>query len=478
VASERNENQVNAGRLFAEQLVSVTLIITLASCVSQARSFNTPPSQRSDQTVGQAVEQAYMQQPDLKTPIRHVIIIFQENRTPDYLFQHLPGADIAKTAIDSHGRRIALHAVSLAAGYDLPHDHSSFVEGYDRGKMDGFDKGLPTQRHRQPYGYAPASEVKPYHEMATQYVFADHMFQTNEGPSFPAHLYIISGTASDPEHAPYKVMDNPYAGEPLGNPMAQFGIAPVTGKGGCNSQRTMRVTMINPADGSIGPAAYPCFDRTVLSDLLDAKDISWRYYQQGLGAGLWHAFDAIAHVRHGSDYANVVTPPQTILTDISSGRLAGVSWVTPANPWSDHANPIATTKGPSWVAAIVNAVGQSKYWKSTAIFITWDDWGGWYDHVPPPIDNHYELGFRVPLVIVSPYAKHHYVSKVQHEFGSILAFTEETFGIAKGSLNSTDRRSDDLRDAFDFTQGPRVFKHIEAPPFVPGVNIDLDAEDP
>jgi phospholipase C len=123
-------------------------------------------------------------------------------------------------------------------------------------------------------------------------------------------------------------------------------------------------------------------------------------------------------------------------------------------------------------------VGESRYWKTTAIFVTWDDWGGWYDHVKPPILNHDELGFRVPLLVISPYARHGYVSKVRHEFGSILAFAEETFGIPKGSLKSTDGRADDLMDAFDFTKPPRVFKRIPAPKFDPGSNLDLDAEDP
>ncbi len=106
--------------------------------------------------------------------------------------------------------------------------------------------------------------------------------------------------------------------------------------------------------------------------------------------------------------------------------------------------------------------------------MTWDDWGGWYDHVPPPIINRYELGFRVPLLVISPYAKRGYVSKVTHEFGSILAFSEEAFGIPKGALKATDRRADDLMDGFDFTQGPRAFVPIKAPPFYPakGPNIE------
>jgi phospholipase C len=126
---------------------------------------------------------------------------------------------------------------------------------------------------------------------------------------------------------------------------------------------------------------------------------------------------------------------------------------------SDHSS-VSNGSGPSWVASIVNAVGQSQYWNSTAIFVTWDDWGGWYDHVAPQIFNQYELGFRVPLIVISPYAKKAYVSHVQHEFGSILHYTEEQFGL--NSIGYTDARADDLSDCFDYTQTPTPFKAIPA----------------
>jgi phospholipase C len=413
-----------------------------------------------------AAVQTELRVASLPTPIRHVIIIFQENRTPDYLFQGLPGAEIAKTGVDWKGERVPLRPISLAAGYDLPHGHGGFVTDYDNGKMDGFDRALPWSKHLRPFGYAPLSEAYPYHEMARQYVFGDHMFQSNEGPSWPAHLYIISGRAADTSLPPYLISSNPQEGALKGNPS------------GCDAPQGSFVETIDPRDGSAGPTPFPCFNPVVLSDLLDGKGVSWRYYQQGPGPGLWHPYDAVAHVRYGPDYHNVKWQSKRVLTDIAAGKLAGVTWVIPADTWSDHAGPYSTAMGPAWVAAIVNAVGTSKFWKDTAIFVTWDDWGGWYDHVKPPIDNFYELGFRVPLIVISPYARHGYVSKVQHEFGSILAFAEETFGIPKGSLGTTDKRADDLRDAFDSTQKPRTFVRIKAPPFIPVENQHSYDEDP
>ncbi len=131
----------------------------------------------------------------------------------------------------------------------------------------------------------------------------------------------------------------------------------------------------------------------------------------------------------------------------------------PSGQASDH--PGNNGSGPYWVAAIVNAIGHSPYWSNTAIFITWDDWGGFYDHVAPPIYNSYEYGFRVPLIVVSRYAKAHYVSHETHDFGSILRFIEETFNLP--SLGYADSRADDLSDCFDFYQHPLQFHTIAAP---------------
>ncbi len=312
------------------------------------------------------------------SPIRHVVVIVQENRTPDYLFQGIAGADIAKYAIDSRGRRVALHPVSLETPWDLGHSHAGFVKDYDGGKMDGFDAGLPDNVHLRPFGYGPESELRPYHEMASRYAFADHMFETNQGPSFPAHLYIVSGSGTDPRLAPYDVAANPHSSQ--------------TGKGapgGCDAADGVYVQTIDPHNAHVGPTPYPCFERPVLSDLLQAKHVSWHYYQPHRGAGRWEAMDAYRNVRYSRQYENVVWPSQRVLSDIKRGRLADVSWVIPDPAWSDHAGKLGSTEGPAWVAAIVNAIGESAYWKSTAILLTWDDWGGWYDHVAPPIYNKY-----------------------------------------------------------------------------------------
>lgn len=443
------------------------LIVAVASCAGQTTHSALPPRGASLRSRTHATP----------FPITHIVIIFQENRTPDYLFQGMAshGADIATQALDSEGQIVSLHKVSLAAPYDLGHGHTAFLKDCDFQpsggcKMDGFDLGFLPRFHMRPYGYAPQDQVQPYLDMAVQYVFADRMFQSNQAGSFPAHQYIVSGTADALPVTSDNVSSDPFNylnGKKL--------------PAGCDAPKDAAVDTIDPADGQPGPTPFPCFDRPVLSDLLDAKGVSWRYYQNGKGPGLWHAFDAVSHVRYGPDYKNVVTPPEDVLTDISAKRLRKVSWVMPADgQHSDHSGN-KSTAGPSWVAAVVNALGESKYWKNTAIFLTWDDWGGWYDHVSPPqMGNYYELGFRVPLVVISPYAKVSFVSHTQYEFGSILAFAEETYGIPKGSLGTTDVRANDLMDAFDFSQSPRPFVQISAPPFVPGKggSAQFYAEDP
>ena len=206
---------------------------------------------------------------------------------------------------------------------------------------------------------------------------------------------------------------------------------------------------------------YPCFNYSTIADELDAKKISWRYYAPKTGVGYsWTAFDAISHVRKGPDWKNVVAPETRVLKDVAKGDLAGVTWVVPSLALSDHAGS-NSKRGPSWVASVVNAVGKSKFWSSTAIFVVWDDWGGWYDDVAPPQLDFDGLGIRVPFICVSPYAKTGYVDRTRYEFGSLLTLIEDRYALA--SLGRTDARAAAPFGCFDFAQQPRAFTQIAAP---------------
>ncbi len=391
--------------------------------------------------------------------IRHVVVIFQENRTPDNLFHGLPGADIADAGFNSKGQFVPLTPVSLKAWYDPDHQHPSFVAMYHNGRMDGADNipircgiatGCPANAQ---FKYVNPAEVEPYFQMAETYTFADRMFQTNQGPSFPAHQFIISGTSAPTATSKWFASENPFrqSGPPSNASFANSG---------CNSPSGITVYLISP-QGEENQTAAPCFEHPTLPDLLDARGISWRYYGVGDGwSSLWNGPNAIRHLRFGPDWAKVVANNTQVLTDIWSGNLPTVSWVMPSAAASDH--PLTTDgTGPSWVAAVVNAVGNSKYWRDTAVFVTWDDWGGWYDHVVPPIYSSYEYGFRVPLIAISPYARPRYISHETHDFGSILKFIEKQFDLP--SLGYADLRADDLSDCFDYSQVPLKFHRIKAP---------------
>ncbi len=398
---------------------------------------------------------AHSSPPQPLPKIQHVVIIFQENRTPDNLFHGLPNADIADTGTNSAGQQIPLRPIGLANDYDLSHAHDAFVAMYDAGRMDGADKiwiaclqGTTDCPPPNPqFRYVNPADVQPYFEMAEQYTFGDRMFQTNQGPSFPAHQYIISGTS-----APTPV-SNMFAAENVMMP-SNGGTNTEVGCGGPIGQT---VVMIDPS-GSEAATQFPCFEHPTLIDLLDSNRITWRYYAPSAGS-IWTGPNAIEHLRFGVDWQNVIIPETTVLTDIAKGQLAQVTWVIPDGSASDHAE-ISDGSGPSWVASIVNAIGNSPYWSNTAILITWDDWGGWYDHVTPTIANSYEYGFRVPLIVISPYAKRGYVSHVTHDFGSLLHFTEANFQLP--TLGYADSAADDLSDCFDYTQRTASFQPFAA----------------
>ncbi len=387
---------------------------------------------------------------ELRKHVKHIVVIIQENRSFDNFFKDFPGADSADTGM-SHSGPVALHPVDLDFPADVDHQHRAFVQEYDGGRMDGWDVAMtsPRQAPTFPYAYVPRAQIEPYWTMASRWTLADKMFQSNTGPSFPAHLYLIAGesdlTASNPNH-----------------------LETTHFAWGCDSPPNATVTRID-ALGVEVPGPFPCLDFPTIADRAEAAGVSWRYYAPPLDSlgSIWSAFDAIKHIRYGPLWQNVISPETRVLDDARHGDLPAITWVVPTAANSDHPFPhhatagdIASTGqyGPDWVASVVNAVGEGPLWNSTAIFVVWDDWGGWYDHVTPPELDRMGLAFRVPFIVISPYARRGYVSHVRHEFGSVLKFTERAFDLP--SLNTTDTRSDALRDCFDFSQAPEAFAPI------------------
>jgi len=394
--------------------------------------------------------------PATGNPIKHVVIIFQENRSFTNIFSGFPGADAPRSGVTKTGQRVKLQPIGFAT-VDPCHGWSEGIADWDNGKMDGFEancgaNGLPAGLLT--YSYLRRDLVAPYWDMAQRYTLADRMFPTEIGPSFTAHLAIIAGTMNlSPTTA---VADLPTA-EPWGcdAPLGTFTEY-------VDAQRV---------EHPLGP--FPCYTQfRTMADTLDAAQVSWRYYAPPLSGdgALWSTFDAIKSVRYSSDWGEkVLAPPPRVLKDVAAGKLAAVTWVMPDWAYADHAT--TGNKGPSWVSAVVNAVGESKYWNSTAIVVMWDDWGGWYDDARPPQVDFRGLGIRVPCIIISPYARAHHVSHTQYEFGSVLRFIEDTFGLPQlGTVADgySDARATSLSDSFDFTRPPAAFVPIAAryPPSV------------
>lgn len=436
------------------------------------------------------------------TAFQHVVVIVQENRTPDNLFQGLcapsRGTPVLCSATpspsqyniqtsnwldkNSPGGVIQPLPVALANKYDLSHAHSAFVSMCNANssgicQMNGAaaipcSGACPGTKPQFKYVENSKGVLNPYLTMARQYGWANYMFQTNQGPSFPAHQFLFGGTS-----APSAADDA--AGIFASENMSTTGDGTANGTAGCIAPSTTTVKLISPAGET--PGIYPCFEHQTMADILPST-FTWRYYAPGAGS-IWTAPNAIQHICESTGPGgkcagqtwtdNVDLMPADALKDIAACNLRSVSWVIPSGANSDHAN-VSDGGGPSWVAAIVNAVGNSAtcdngsgYWKNTAIFIVWDDWGGWYDHEPPIIlanpGGDYQFGFRVPLIAISAYTPEGYINNDRHDFGSILRFVEHNFGIAEGALNFADARaSSDMTAFFQLNQLPRRYRTISA----------------
>ncbi|HEV3091892.1 MAG TPA: alkaline phosphatase family protein [Candidatus Cybelea sp.] len=398
------------------------------------------------------------------TPIQHVVILMQENRSFNNIFAGFPGATSAlvgkceRTPWCKTGKAtlkpVTLETTNqLGLGTDIDHSHNGFKIECDFDKStqmcrnDGFDKirfgesGIGERAKLYPYAYIERSESKPYWDFAKHYALSDDIFFTDTASSFIAHQIILSGTVALNSHE--SLTDQPDA-QPWGCDAPKGTTTPVLFKDGREKFN--------------GP--FPCFTQyQTIADLLDAKKVSWTFYVapfQGKDAdfsgGVWNGWDAIKKIRYSHDWnVNISRPNTNLFSDLKSGNLSSVSWVIPILADSDHPAS-GCNHGPRWVTSVMNAIGQSKYWNSTAVILLWDDWGGWYDPVPPPQINYTSLGFRVPMVVVSPWVHAGSVVHTQYQFGSILRFIEDTWNL--GSLGTTDATSTSIGDMFDYTQKP------------------------
>ncbi len=456
--------------IFAAVFAATALLAACSGTTSTPTSSFVPAG---TPTPSSSVGPVALVSPVAGSPIEHVIVVIQENRTFDNLFASsfltggapYPGANTVTTWTDPSNTTHSLTAVPFEYPADPDHTHQTLLAEEQGAGNSGFlfNPVNPVAPEPTPpagfvFADVPYFETILYHTLASTYGLADDMFSSRLVPTFPGHLFLISGQS--------QAADDPL----LPGATSYDGANPVNW--GCDSTTgsTVPVFTTGETETAAGTGPFPCFNQMTIGDLMDAKAVSWKYYTGQLNntvdAGV-NVYDAIQHIRNGPDWnTNISTPETNIVSDIQNCNLPNVSYVTPPGLDSDHAGSLSAG-GPGWVGTIYLAIAESnatqanpkcQYYGNTAILVTWDDSGGWYDHVTPPQVNGVSWGFRVPLIVASAWSKHGtpgglpYVSHTQRDFGSILRFIETNWNL--GTLGEEDANADNLSDMFNYAQTP------------------------
>jgi phospholipase C len=405
--------------------------------------------------------------------IHHVVIIMQENRSFDSYFGTFPGAD--GIPMQNGVPTVCVPDLNSAQcvrpfhdPYDLnhggPHRKADALADIDGGKMDGFVQEVGGSVCNGPddptcsggpdvMGYHDQREIPNYWAYATRYVLQDHMFQPDASWSLPSHLFTVSGWSA--------------TCTVLGDPLS------------CAN---------NDESFPLFPAPYPTthYDWTDLTYLLYKNGVSWGYYlsngtepdceddaavcpphpQSIEVPGIWNPLPDFTTVQQDGQLGNIQLVGN-FLAAARDGTLPAVSWIVPNGDVSEHP-PALISVGQRYVTTLINAVMEGPAWDSTAIFLTWDDWGGFYDHVVPPVVDQNGYGLRVPGLVISPYARHHHIDRQVLSFDAYLKFIEDVFLGGQRLDPATDGRPDprpdvrenapqlgDLLRDFRFTQPPR-----------------------
>lgn len=371
-------------------------------------------------------------------PIQHIIFIVKENHSFDSYFGTFPGANGATTGqIKVNG---VVQTIPLNPAPDTPanytHAFQAAKKDYDNGNMDAFNIGEGTSCNTAPYPcyvVGRQSLLPNYWALAQQFVLNDNTFSSLRGPSFPNHQYTIAGASGDT--ASDSAINNPV--NPPGTPTSW----------GCDAAAGTTVQLLN------GNKVFPCFSYQNLADIMTNAGVSWKYYtplasQSGY---IWDAMDA-SQQDHNSP--NVVSWSK-FDSDVTNGNLPQFSWLVTSQKYSEHPSA-STCVGENWTIDKINAVENSPYWQNTVIIVTWDDYGGFYDHVAPQNVDALGYGFRVPMLIISPYAyatdnpNNPHLGHIQLEFASVLKLAEEVFNLP--SLGTRDVSAGDLLTELDFSQ--------------------------
>lgn len=377
-----------------------------------------------------------------RSKIQHIVYIIKENRSFDNYFGTFPGADGATSGTISTGDVVQLGRTPDVTPRDLGHGWTDAHLAIDAGRMDRFDL-IPDQNGNivnDGLGMSQflAADIPNYWSYAENFALADHMFGSIEAESFPNHLYAVAAQS----------------GGIIGNPDAAIW--------GCDAPPTVFAQQMDMNGNSTN--VFPCFEFQTVADRLESASVPWMYYAPPPGnlGYIWNALDAIGHIRNSSLWSNRIRPDEQFLADAAAGTLAAVSWIVPDYPVSDHPSrpplgAVSACQSENWTVQYINAIMQGPDWPTTAIFLVWDDFGGFYDHVRPPMVDYYGLGLRVPFIAISPYVKEGVVSHTVYEPASVLQFMETRYKLK--ALTNRDAEANSLLDMFDFTQPP-------APPLI------------
>jgi phospholipase C len=381
--------------------------------------------------------------PTTDTPIRHVVVIVKENHTFDNYFGTFPGAEGTTQCKTSSGMIAMPHAPN-STPRDLCHAHDCALSDWDNGAMDGWlsVSGASNNGDNLFCAQYQEADLPNYWAYAKKYALGDHFFANMLGPSFPGHTFVLAAQAGWAYDNPGYTITNPY----WGCDESSSYTVPVFDQGSCTSKDVA-----------------PCFNIPSVPTLLPGT-VDWKFYGTNFYVfpEIWSMFDAISQVRNGPMWNNVVNA-STFDSDVQSGKLPAVTWVVDQDLNDEHPQIGGVCQGENWTVGHINALMQSPLWKETVILFTMDDFGGWYDHVPPPRQygcdaaHPYGLGFRVPLIVISPYVKPGIYSRVAEQ-ASIPAFILKLFKAPRmlGDVDpaAQDKQANDLLDMFDWNQTP------------------------
>jgi phospholipase C len=419
-------------------IASVALV---AACQS-SHGGQPPDTSSPDAALG---SDASPDAPPTPIPIKHVVVIVKENHTFDNYFGSFPGADGIASITTTHGLITPPHAPQNMPR-DLCHDHPCALVDWAGGAMNGWESVGDASNNGDDLVYAQYHEddIPNYWQYARHFTLADRFFADVLGPSFPGHLIVLAAQAgwatSNPDSTGVQIY------------------------WGCDQQSNVTLPVDDQTTCQSEPK-FPCFDIPSVPDVLPAG-VDWKFYGSNFYVlpEIWSMFDAVRSIRYGPGWANVVNESD-FDGDVDNGRLPAVSWLVDQDLSDEHPLVGSPCAGENWTVGHVNHIMNSPYWQDTAILFTMDDFGGWYDHVAPPRQygcdptHPYGLGFRLPLIVISPYAKPGYIFHDVSEQASIPKFIEKVFGAQRALSDidaaAQDGQANDLMDAFDFTQTPQ-----------------------